>query len=266
MEINFYKLHILRNDFILADLRQDRHNDVSVLSDIAVKLCDRNRGAGANGIIFLTEYENNCTSLHTFAPDGSYHDFTVDSSIAASRYIFDTISTDSKIINLVNNRKEYTLTAIDSKNFRIKTGSPELESENTENLIFKGFSYRYSRVKIGKTGVVFFPENKSRDFLKSMHKEILRSESLSLCQPVFVKPVSPDIIQITSWKNKMNTDNSLTISAGAVAAVLNGYENSLLVNFYNSKAFAEWDQLKNEVYITAEPEYVFTGQYFYDEV
>lgn len=265
MEINFFKLHILRNDLILADLRKDRPDDISVLSDIAVKICDRHTGVGANGIVFIAKYKNSCAELLTFAPDGSYHDYSVDSSIAASRYIFDSISTDNIIINLINNSREYSLTAIDSKNFRIMTGKPEFAPENSENLIFKNYSYSYNRVNIEKTGIVFFPENKPKDFLKSMHDEILKSDTLSFCQPLFVKPVSPDIIQVYAWKNKMNTDNCLTVSAAAVASTLNGYDNSILINFYNAKAFAEWDQIKNEVFVTTEPEYLFTGQYYYDE-
>ncbi len=265
MEINFFKLHILRNDLLLADFRDEKLPDHSVFSDIAVKICDRHTGAGANGIIFITKHNNNCTEILTFSPDGSFHDYSSDSSIAASRYIYDTVSTDNSDIIIINNNREYTLRAIDSRNFRIKTGEPEIDTGNTENLIYNNFTYRFSRVKIGKTGIVFFPENKPREFLKKMHKEIMKSETLSLCQPVFVKPLSPDIISITAWKNRMNTDNSLTLSAGAIASVLNGYENSLLVNFYNTKAFAEWDQIKNEAFITAAPEYVYTGQYFYDE-
>ena len=266
MEINFYKLHILRNDLLLADLGKDRPEDISVLSDIAVKICDRHTGAGANGIIFIKNHSKNSTEILTFSPDGSFYDYSSDSSIAASRYIYDKVSTDSSDINIINNNKEYNLKAIDSMNFRIKTGNPEIESENTENLIlYNNFSYRFSRVKIGKTGIVFFPENKPREFLKNIHKEIMKSETLSMCQPVFVKPHSPDIISITAWKNRENTDNSLTVSAAAVASVLNGYENSLLVNFLNTKAFAEWDQTNNEAFITAAPEYIYTGQYYYDD-
>ena len=265
MEISFYKLHILRNDLILADLRKEQPGDVSVLSDIAVKLCDRHTGAGANGTIFITDSDSSRSEIHTFAPDGSYYDFSADSSLAASRYIYDRLSVDNSDIHIINNNKEYTVRAIDSTNFRIKTGTPVIESENAESLIYNNFSYRYTRVRIGKTGVVFFPDNKSKDFLKNIHNEILKSESLSMSQPIFVKPLSPDIIQIKAWKNRMNTDNALTVSSGAAAAVLNGYENSLLVNFFGTKAFAEWDQINNETFITAEPEYIYTGQYYYDE-
>ena len=265
MEINFFKLHILRNDFLLADLGKDRPEDVSVLSDIAVKICDRHTGPGANGIIFIRKHFNNCTELLTFSPDGSFYDYSTDSSIAASRYIYDKVSTDSSDINIINNNTEYTLKAIDSMNFRIRTGRPEIKSGNTENLIYNDFSYIFTRVKIGKTGIVFFPENRSKEFLKGIHKEIMKSETLSICQPVFVKPLSPDIITVTAWKNREDRDNSLTVSAAAVASVLNGYENSLLVNFHNTKSFAEWDQNKNESFVTAAPEYIYTGQYYYDD-
>ena len=265
MEINFLKIHVLRNDFILADLGKDRPEDLSVLSDIAVKICDRHTGAGANGIIFIKKYFNNSTELITFSSDGSFYDFSYDSSIAASRYIYDKVSTDNSDINIINNNKEHTLNAIDSMNFRIKTGEPEIKSGNTENLIYNNFSYRFSRVEMGKTGIVFFPENKSKEFLKGIHKEIMKSETLYTCQPVFVKPLSPDVINVLAWKNKENRDNSLTVSAAAVASVLNGYENSLLVNFFNTKSFAEWDQIRNEVFITTAPFYVYTGQYFYDD-
>ncbi len=264
MDINFFKLQVLRNDFILTDLRKERSVDTSVLSDIAVKICDRHTGVGANGIIFITDTDDNKASLTSMAPDGSFYDFYVDAGLIASRYIFDTISTNRSEISILNNNNEFSLNAIDSKNFRIMAGNPVFKTEDSESLIYKNYSYRYTRITMGKTGVVFFPENRPRDFMKSMHNEIIKSESLGFCQPVFVKTLSPDIIQVIAWKNRMNTDNSLTASIASVASTLNGYESSILVKFNTSQAFIEWKQNKNEVFISAEPEYLFTGQYYYE--
>ena len=53
MKINFVKMHGLGNDFILIDCLSKPLGDSSFLSYLAKKLCNRNFGIGADGLILI---------------------------------------------------------------------------------------------------------------------------------------------------------------------------------------------------------------------
>ena len=59
--LHFHKYHGLGNDFILIDAISQRVN-IDNASELAIKLCDRHFGVGADGIILacesMTKYED----------------------------------------------------------------------------------------------------------------------------------------------------------------------------------------------------------------
>jgi diaminopimelate epimerase len=67
---NFVKYHGLGNDFILVDNRKSTILDYSNLQ--AIKLCDRNFGIGADGLIFTLPGQNNCKyTMRIYNSDGT---------------------------------------------------------------------------------------------------------------------------------------------------------------------------------------------------
>jgi len=61
----FYKLHGAGNDFIFFEGK----NDASEKE--IIKLCDRNLGIGADGVIFISNSEEHDFTMEFFNPDGS---------------------------------------------------------------------------------------------------------------------------------------------------------------------------------------------------
>lgn len=57
MELNFWKMQGLGNDFIMMDDRDESIVSQISYSDLAVRLCDRHFGIGADGIILVRESE-----------------------------------------------------------------------------------------------------------------------------------------------------------------------------------------------------------------
>lgn len=68
MLIEFLKYHGAGNDFILIDNRTEQYNNLSE-EDIN-KLCDRNFGIGADGLMLLGESENHDFTMKYFNSDG----------------------------------------------------------------------------------------------------------------------------------------------------------------------------------------------------
>lgn len=67
MEIQFYKYHGTGNDFILIDNRFEMSD---LHSETIIRLCHRNYGIGADGLILLTKREGSDFGMRYFNSDG----------------------------------------------------------------------------------------------------------------------------------------------------------------------------------------------------
>ena len=71
MKIDFIKMHGLGNDFILIDCINKSLGDSSFLSYLAKKLCNRNFGIGADGLILILPSSKADLRMRIFNYDGS---------------------------------------------------------------------------------------------------------------------------------------------------------------------------------------------------
>jgi len=71
MKINFVKMHGLGNDFILIDCLNKSLGDSLFLSYLAKKLCDRNFGIGADGLLLILPSSKADLRMRIFNYDGS---------------------------------------------------------------------------------------------------------------------------------------------------------------------------------------------------
>ncbi len=71
MKMDFVKMHGLGNDFILTDCLNKSLGDSSFLSYLAKKLCDRNFGIGADGLILILPSSKADLRMRIFNFDGS---------------------------------------------------------------------------------------------------------------------------------------------------------------------------------------------------
>ena len=71
MKIDFVKMHGLGNDFILIDCLNKSLGDSSFVSYLAKKLCDRNFGIGADGLILILPSTKADLRMRIFNYDGS---------------------------------------------------------------------------------------------------------------------------------------------------------------------------------------------------
>lgn len=71
MKIDFVKMHGLGNDFVLIDCLNKSLGDSSFLSYLAKKLCDRNFGIGADGLMLILSSSKADLRMRIFNSDGS---------------------------------------------------------------------------------------------------------------------------------------------------------------------------------------------------
>jgi len=71
MKISFVKMHGLGNDFVLIDCLNKSLGDSSFLSYLAKRLCNRNFGIGADGLILILSSSKADLRMRIFNSDGS---------------------------------------------------------------------------------------------------------------------------------------------------------------------------------------------------
>src|SRR5688572_14609164 len=67
-ELRFQKYQGLGNDFIIVDARE---GGALITEAAAVRLCDRRRGIGGDGVITLLPHERADARMHIYNSDGS---------------------------------------------------------------------------------------------------------------------------------------------------------------------------------------------------
>src|SRR4051812_13704729 len=65
--MRFVKMHGIGNDFVMVDARGEQ----KAWAELAVSMCDRHTGIGADGLILMLPSEDADLRMRMFNPDGS---------------------------------------------------------------------------------------------------------------------------------------------------------------------------------------------------
>lgn len=82
----FSKWHGLGNDFVLVDAIAGGE---LISPDEAIRVCDRHRGVGADGVLTLLPSEGAAARLHIYNPDGSVPEMCGNGARCAARHLFE---------------------------------------------------------------------------------------------------------------------------------------------------------------------------------
>lgn len=281
--LHFVKYHGLGNDFILVDNRNSL--EPSVTPEQAVKLCDRNFGIGADGVIFAMPGINGTDySMRIFNSDGSEPEMCGNGVRCFARYVADlenltgtrsfTIHTGAGLIvpeiqedgKVKVNMGRPVLTAAD-----IPTKLPETKNGAVvqANLVVDGISWKVTCVSMGNPHCVTFGNERSEglqvDDLKLAeigpkfeHHQMFPSRT----NTEFVEVISRTHLKMRVWERGAGA--TLACGTGAcalvVAAVLEGrIERSCTVDLPGGPLEIEWREDDNLVYMTGPAEVVFYG-------
>src|SRR6476660_1484844 len=90
----FQKMHGTENDFIVVDARALAHAD---WSEAAVRLCDRRRGVGADGLLLLESSDTADLCMRLINADGSEAEMCGNGIRCAAKFALDDGITDSAV-------------------------------------------------------------------------------------------------------------------------------------------------------------------------
>lgn len=85
--INFIKMHGLGNDFVLLDCRESEEYDFPTL---AIRLCDRHHGVGADGLLIVLQSDKADARMRIFNSDGTEAQMCGNGIRCVGKYLHDT--------------------------------------------------------------------------------------------------------------------------------------------------------------------------------
>jgi diaminopimelate epimerase len=283
MEIQFTKYHGLGNDFILIDNRSS--STPCLTPQQAVKLCDRNFGIGADGVIFALPGQNGTDyTMRIFNSDGSEPEMCGNGIRCLARFIGELEAETRK--NSSPSPVEYrihtlagviTPRLLPDGQIAVDMGVPQLTAAEIPTTISSpdqkvvnqplevaGQSWLVTCVSMGNPHCITFVEDVAAIPLESIG-------SLFENHPVFpkrtntefIQVVRPDYLKMRVWERGAGI--TLACGTGACAAVVAGVlagkcDRQATVELPGGCLQIEYSEVDQRVYMTGPAEKVFTGK------
>ena len=262
MAIKFEKWQGLGNDFIILQ------DDIAT-SDLAIKMCERNFGIGADGLFCPTKSDVADISWKFFNSDGTVAQMCGNGIRCLAQY--------AKNNNLVNNNK-FTIETLkgiinvevlENNNVLVDMGEPIFNAESIpvnvdtpNNFIVQGFDA--TAVSMGNPHCVIFCEEDAKIQAHAFGKSIENDPYFPQKTNVeFINIISSNRIKMHVWERGCGL--TLACGTGACAAVVVGVRKMLInricdVILPGGVLNIEYKE-NNHVYMRGEAKKVFCGEF-----
>ncbi|MBU2439584.1 diaminopimelate epimerase [bacterium] len=280
MKIDFVKMHGLGNDFILIDCLNKLLGDSSFLSYLAKKLCDRNFGIGADGLILLLPSSKVDLQMRIFNSDGTEAQMCGNGIRCFAKYAYEnkliseikfTVETLAGIITpeLIFKDKEISGVKVDMGIPKLKRREIPMEGEDTPTVVDETlkidskYIFKITCVSMGNPHCIIFVNDVQSIPVDEIGPKI---ENHSL----FPEKINVEFIQVVNKKEinfrvwERGVGETLACGTGAcaalVASVLNKKsEHQAIIHLTGGDLDIEWIE-NGSVYMTGPAELVFRGE------
>ena len=280
--MRFTKVQGLGNDFILVNGFEEGL-DLDDFPGLAVRMCDRHFGVGADGLVPLLPSDIADVTMRIFNSDGSEAEMCGNVIRCAAKYLYEH--------GLVHKEKIWVETLagimipelmVDNgrvRMVRVDMGEPRLERSEIpmagppgrvvdEPLEVEDKTYRVTAVSMGNPHCVIFVPDLDRVPLQvvgpriEVHQAFPRKTNVE-----FIQVLNHGEVKMVVWER--GAGETMACGTGTCAAVvasaLNGHTGRrVTVRLKAGDLFIEWAE-NNHVYMTGPAEEVFTGEYPYEK-
>ncbi|MFC2133246.1 diaminopimelate epimerase [Bacteroidota bacterium] len=105
-KFKFIKMHGAGNDFVVFDLKTDKNLQLS--PEIVKKICHRNFGIGADGVLVISDTETADFKVEYFEADGSIDNLCANGSRCIIKYAYDSGRLKHNKTRFIFNNNEYS--------------------------------------------------------------------------------------------------------------------------------------------------------------
>jgi len=272
--MNFIKMEGLSNDFIIT--HEVNEKDIPAIQNQFVKLCDRRRGIGADGIIFVLKSDTCDFKMRIFNSDGSEPEMCGNGIRCFALYV--NLLQLSKLNKLsVETLAGKIITELDeNKRVTVNMGAPKLHAADIpvaegsgpvlmKPLCIENKEFRITCVSMGNPHTVIYPEGELADDLVlgfgpkiETNKFFPRKTNVE-----FIKILSPKEIQMRVWERGCGETQACGTGACAsvVSGIINGlHEKSVTVHLPGGDLDISWSGEEHDpVLMTGPANMVFQG-------
>lgn len=284
--IDFCKMHGLGNDYLYVDLRDGRYHQVD-WPQLALKICDRHFGVGADGVITIGFSERADARMIIYNADGSRSEMCGNGLRALSKWLFDhgwsgknqIIETDAGLLypEVVEERDGRAMT------IRVNMGAPQWDprpwgvtSSGTDSWIDRLIpltdtnSIVATFVSMGNPHLVTFGPLWDIGKMGHLGPQLERHGWFPQRVNVHsVEVIDAHHLSMRHWER--GAGQTLACGTGvagaAAAAIRQGLAHSpLTITVPGGELLAEWGGKSTDpVFLTGPAEEVFSGTYAWDE-
>ncbi|MDD3386797.1 MAG: diaminopimelate epimerase [Candidatus Pacebacteria bacterium] len=261
--MRFAKMHGAGNDFVLINTFTE--NVSENYNELAVKLCDRNFGIGADGLILVLPSEKNDIKMRIFNPDGSEPEMCGNGIRCFARFVYEEKIVSKKIIEVETLAGTIIPEIIieDEKVTGVKVDMGIPEYNLSEKVQFAGMDFEITTVNMGNPHCVIFVEDLNKI-------DVSKWGAIIENDPMFPHKTNVEFVQvINDSKMKMKVWErgagiTLACGTGACATLVAGVINNKTsmkaeVILSGGTLLIEWPD-KKKIYMTGPAELVFKGE------
>ena len=274
--MKFYKYTGLGNDFILLD---NTKGDINMNSALAINMCDRHFGIGADGVVLVSLSSLCDIKMEIFNSDGSIAEMCGNASRCFAKFCYEKniVSTDTFTIETLAGVVKPKLNIENNivKEITVDLGSPLFASKDIPFSIdldqvvdypisVDGKDYSVTAMFMGVPHVVIFTNDISDEKVIQEGKKIEVSKYFPKKINVnFVSVLNRNEIDLRTWER--SAGYTLACGTGSCASVIAGILNKklndkVLVHLRGGDLNVEWEKGHN-VKMTGMAKEVFTGEY-----
>ncbi len=274
--IKITKMQGLGNDFVFMDYEEFEKTNLP-LNELALKLCDRHFGIGADGLIIPVPYNESDADIkwHYVNSDGSLAQMCGNGMRCFARYVYDKGLVNKKSFKVKTLAGIICPEILDDGNIRVNMGNPILEDEKIpfksaeRKLTVKDKTFEINPVSMGNPHCIIFTDENTLELAKTYGPEIEK-------HPYFPEKTNVEFVKIQSRKEvemcvfERGCGITLACGTGAcatvVACILNNLtENNVKVNLLGGAVNIEWqgskDNTKHNVFMTGSANYTFNAEF-----
>ena len=276
MEIKITKMQGCGNDFVILEYEEFKKMSCE-MSEAAKKLCDRNFGIGADGLIIPnTQTEDTDIGWFFYNSDGTTAQMCGNGMRCFAKYVYDKKLVDKNEFTVKTLAGIITPKILDNGQVQVNMSKPILESDKIPFIPNHNLNYKISvknrifegnAVSMGNPHFVIFI--KDDEDLLSLAKKYGPEIETAIEFPEktnveFIKIKSPRKIELCVWERGCGI--TLACGTGACASVVAGILNNLLeasvdVKLLGGQVNVTWNGSKENtdenVLLTGPAEYVF---------
>lgn len=280
MQFKFSKWHGLGNDFVIVNGFTEK---IDNYNDMAVKVCDRHFGVGADGLVLILPSDTADFCMRIFNSDGSEAEMCGNVTRCVARYVYESgLTTKTKITietkaGLIKPELVFKQGALDT--VRVDMGEPHLKrqeipvtgspDERAVNIPLEtsARSFNITCVSMGNPHCILFVEDISAIDLSGIGPQIENHSFFPKKANVeFVQVMDRHNVRMRVWERGAGI--TLACGTGAcatlVAAVLNNKtDRQATVHLDGGDLSVEWSAGDNHVYMSGPATEVFQGLFLY---